>query len=89
MEMNSIEQIKNLTINSILKSDYINELYQNIMNDIISAASNGEHEITIDASSWDSIIRIKLKHIFKLLGYSVKCTSPVFETEIKLNISWL
>ena len=90
MEMNSVEKIKNLTVNAILRDNHINEIYQDIMGDIINAASEGKCEITIDICNWDD--RIKLEHIFKLLGFSVLRSDADWfskDPHIKLNISWL
>lgn len=89
MEMNSIESIKKLTIESLLKDKHINELYQNTMEQIIDAASNGQVEITTDLIKFDDCIEIE--KIFKLLGYKLlRCVSFITsDDEIKLNISWL
>ena len=89
MEMNSIESIKKLTVESLLKDKHINKLYQNIMEQIIDAASNGQFEIITSLIKFDDCIEIE--KIFRLLGYKpLRCLSSIIsDSEIKLNISWL
>ena len=89
MEITSVESIKKLTIDNILKDKNINELYQDIMEQIIDAASSGQIEITTDIIKFNDNF-IKLEELFKLLGYHVfRCVSPSISAEVKLNVSWL
>ena len=87
MEMNSIEKIKKLTVDNILKDNDIKELYLDIMGDIINTASNGKTEISIPISEYN--YSIKIEQLFKLLGYEVYrasvdwfCANPKFVVTI-------